>query len=187
MTKFIIFFTIYQKKFVLLQIIFTMQTLMNETSRMTPTTRALLDRARRYCALSEQCETSVRQKLISWGAVAADVEPIIRSLRADDYLNDSRYACAYAESKILHQHWGRQKVLYQLRLKHLSKEAIAASMKVVDDDTYYGILREEAEKKLRVLGSDQAPDYYRRLYSFLSSRGYTLSEINHVITNNPEQ
>ncbi len=119
--------------------------------------------------------------------MAADVEPIIRSLRADDYLNDSRYACAYAESKILHQHWGRQKVLYQLRLKHLSKEAIAASMKVVDDDTYYGILREEAEKKLRVLGSDQAPDYYRRLYSFLSSRGYTLSEINHVITNNPEQ
>ena len=89
--------------------------------------------------------------------------------------------------KILQQHWGRQKVLYQLRLKHLSKEAIAASMKMVDDDTYYGILREEADKKLRTLGDEQGADYYRRLYSFLTSRGYTMSEINHVITNIPEQ
>lgn len=187
MAKFIISISVCQKKFVLLQNLLATATSMNETSRMTPATRALLDRARRFCALSEQCETSVRQKLIAWGAAVAEVEPIINSLRADDYLNDSRYACAYAESKILQQHWGRQKVLYQLRLKHLSKEAIAASMKMVDDDTYYGILREEADKKLRTLGDEQGADYYRRLYSFLTSRGYTMSEINHVITNIPEQ
>lgn len=168
------------------KIIFATATAMNNHSKMPPSTRALLDRARRYCALSEQCETSVRQKLIAWGATVAEVEPIIGSLRADDYLNDSRYACAFAESKILQQHWGRQKVLYQLRLKHLSKEAIAAGMKMVDDDTYYAILREEAEKKLRIIGNEQGADYYRRLYSFLTSRGYTMSEINHVITNNPE-
>ena len=160
---------------------------MNGNSRMTPSARALLDRARRYCALAEQCETGVRQKLIAWGAVAAEVEPVIACLRDEDYLNDTRYACSYAESKILHQHWGRQKVLYQLRLKRLSKEAIAAGMKVVDDDTYYAILREEAEKKLRLLEPEYSDDRQRRLFTFLTSRGFSLSEINHVITNNTEQ
>ena len=183
MAKFIISISVCQKKFVLLQNLLATATSMNETSRMTPATRALLDRARRFCALSEQCETSVRQKLIAWGAAVAEVEPIINSLRADDYLNDSRYARAYAESKILHQHWGKQKVLYQLRQKHLSKEAIAESMEIVDNEAYLSILRDEATKKLHLLGGELTPDNQRRLLNFLSSRGFTLSEINQVITN----
>ena len=157
---------------------------MKENSPKTMTLHALLDRARHYCALSEQCETSVRQKLIGWGAVSSEVEEVIASLRADDYLNDKRFACSYAESKIKQQHWGRQKVLYQLRLKRLSKEAVAAGMAVVDDDIYYDILAAEASKKLRLLGGEMTPDNQRRLLSFLASRGFTMEEINHVIKNN---
>ncbi len=154
---------------------------MKESALKSVTTRALLDRARHYCALSEQCETSVRQKLINWGATPADIETIVASLRADDYLNDMRFARSYAESKILQQHWGRQKVLYQLRMKHLSKEAIAESMKLVSEETYYDILVTEAEKKLRSLGGEPTPDNQRRLMAFLASRGFTADEINRVI------
>ena len=159
---------------------------MKESPLKTVTMRELLDRARHYCALSEQCETAVRQKLINWGAASTEVEEVIASLRADDYLNDMRFACAYAESKILQQHWGRQKVLYQLRLKRLSKEAITASMNVVGEETYYGILGDEAAKKLRTLGGGMTSDNRRRLCSFLASRGFTMEEINHVITNNTQ-
>lgn len=145
------------------------------------TTRALLDKARHYCALSEQCEAGVRQKLIAWGATSDEVEPIIAKLRNDDYLNDFRYARAYVESKVLHQHWGRQKVLYQLRLKHLSKEAIAEGLSVVDDEVYLSLLAEEVEKKLKSLGGEPSPDNRRRLFSYLASRGFSSDEINHVI------
>ena len=144
----------------------------------------LLDRARRYCAMSEQCESGVRQKLIAWGAASTDVDPIIASLRSDDYLNDVRYARAYAESKILQQHWGRQKVLYQLRLKHLSKEAIAEAMRIVGNETYNAILTDEAAKKLRSLGGEMTPDTRHRLQAFLASRGFTIEEINQVTNNN---
>lgn len=154
---------------------------MNNSLLKTVTTRALLDRARHYCALSEQCETAVRQKLINWGATAEDIETVVASLRNDDYLNDMRYARAYAESKILQQHWGRQKVLYQLRLKHLPKEAIAESMKQVNEETYLAILSDEAEKKMRALGGEPTPDNRRRLLAFLASRGFTADEINRVI------
>ena len=150
---------------------------------ITPHENALLERARKYCALSEQCESGVRQKLIVWGASPDEITPIIAHLRSDNYLNDSRYARAYAESKILHQHWGKQKVLYQLRQKHLSKEAIAESMEIVDNEAYLSILRDEATKKLHLLGGELTPDNQRRLLNFLSSRGFTLSEINQVITN----
>ncbi len=94
---------------------------MKAPQQKTEIQKALLDRARRYCALAEQCESGVRQKLISWGAGFDDVDVIIGRLRSDDYLNDQRYACAYCHGKLIGQRWGRQKVLYQRRPKHISK------------------------------------------------------------------
>lgn len=144
-------------------------------------TRALLDRARRYCAHSEQCESGMRQKLITWGAPSTVLDAIISRLRADDYINDFRYAAAYCRGKLVGQRWGRQKVLYQLRAKHLPKDAIEAGMAQVDDETYFAIMNDEAAKKLRQLGGGSTPDNRRRLVSFLVSRGYTPSEIARLV------
>lgn len=153
----------------------------HKAAPLTENLRALLDRARRYCALAEQCESGVRQKLISWGAGSDDIKTIVERLRSEDYLNDLRYARAFCEGKLLHQHWGRQKVLYHLRIKHLPKEAIEAGMAVVDDETYYRILDDEVEKKLRSLGGEMTPEVRRKMLSFLVSRGYSTSEISRVL------
>ena len=155
---------------------------MNDRKKNTDTHQAMLDRARRYCAMTEQCESGVRQKLIGWGAAAADVDPIIDTLRAENYLDDERYARAYCEGKLLHQHWGRQKVLYQLRTKHLPKEAIDSGMAAVTDEAYMAMLAETAERKMAELGAD-APDARRKLTAFLASRGFTFDEINKVLQN----
>lgn len=153
----------------------------NNTASLTEDLRVLLDRARRYCALAEQCESGVRQKLIAWGAGSDDVKLVVERLRSEDYLNDMRYARAFCEGKLLHQRWGRQKVLYHLRTKHLPKEAIEAGMAVVDDETYYRIMNDEVEKKLGTLGGEMTPEVRRKMLSFLVSRGYSASEISHVL------
>ena len=153
----------------------------HHTAPTSDTYRQLRDRAVRYCALEEQCESGVRQKLISWGATSGEVDSIVEHLRAENYLNDLRYARAYCEGKMVGQRWGRQKVLYHLRGKHLPKEAIEAGIAAVDDDTYFSIMRDEAEKKLRLLGGDLTPEVRRKMLSFLASRGYSADEIARVL------
>lgn len=145
---------------------------------------ALLDRARRYCALAEQCESGVRQKLVVWGAGAGEADAVVSCLRSEGYLDDRRYARAYCESKILQQGWGRQKVLYQLRLKHLPKDAIDAAMNSVGEEAYYEVLASVARRKAEELGD--SPDKRQKLVSFLETRGFSYSEITKVITNIPE-
>ena len=158
---------------------------MNNSKNMTDS--ALLDRARRYCALAEQCESGVRQKLVTWGAGADEADAVVTRLRSEGYLDDKRYARAYCESKILQQGWGRQKVLYQLRLKHLPKEAIDEAMACVGEEAYLEVMRSVAGRKQRELGNDDSPEQQRKLMSFLASRGFTYSEINKIITNTTEQ
>lgn len=151
--------------------------------------KAQLDRARGWCAAEERCESGVRDKLVAWGASADDANEIVAALRVEGYLDDVRYARAYCESKVLHQHWGRQKVLYQLRLKRLPREAIEQGMSVVDEEQYMEILEETATRKLRELsgkceaeGEKWDVAEKRKLMAFLASRGFTMSEINEVIT-----
>ena len=93
---------------------------MEEESRNSQAYKAQLERARRWCAAEERCESGVREKLAAWGAGSGDADDIVASLTEEGYLDDGRYARAYCESKVLRQHWGRQKVCYQLRLKRLS-------------------------------------------------------------------
>lgn len=143
----------------------------------------MLDRARRYCALDEQCESSVRQKLIVWGAHPTDVDPIVGTLRAEGYLDDMRYARAYCESKMLGQHWSRQKTIYQLRLKHLPKEAIDSGLAAVSDESYMEMLRALAAKRTAELAESDAIDADRKLVSFLLGRGFTMDEINKATNN----
>ena len=147
--------------------------------QMEDKSATLLDKARRYCALAEQCESGVRQKLIGWGAGPDEVSPIISRLRAENYLDDMRYARIYCESKLLGQHWGKQKVLYQLRAKHLPKTAIDSGISSVSDEAYLRMLQETAARKREELGNRADAD--RKLISFLASRGFSMSEINQVI------
>ena len=120
---------------------------MEEESRNSQAYKAQLERARRWCAAEERCESGVREKLAAWGAGSGDADGIVASLTEEGYLDDGRYARAYCESKVLRQHWGRQKVCYQLRLKRLPREAIEAGMAAVDDERYMEMLREVAERK----------------------------------------
>lgn len=151
----------------------------------TDNINALLDKARRYCAMAEQCEDAVRQKLVTWGAAPSESDIVVAQLYKGGYLNDERYARAYCESKIIHQHWGRQKVLYQLRLKHLPRQAVDAGMAAISEESYFAALETSARKKHEELQrSIDDPHLLRqKLTAFLVSRGFTLNEINQVITN----
>lgn len=139
---------------------------------------ALLNRARRYCAGDEQCEFDVRNKLDAWGVDGADMaDRIIDRLTDEGYLDAVRYATRYAESKLQHAHWGREKVAYQLRQKRLPSEAVRQALASVDDEAYLQTLTDLAEKKFR-----EQPDKVK-LTRFLLSRGFRYAEINQVLIN----
>lgn len=168
---------------------FLVQERMALKRRNTDNLSVLLDRARHYCSLTEQCEDAVRQKLVTWGATPTESDQVTATLYNEGYIDDIRYAKAYCESKILHQHWGRQKVLYQLRLKHLPRRAVDAGMAAVSDDDYRATLATVAEKKRQELCSriDDPLLLRKKLMAFLASRGFTVDEIKQVITNNNEE
>ena len=65
---------------------------------------------------------------------------------------------------------------------HSAKESSSISDgSVVDDEVYFSILSDEAEKKLRSLGGELTSEVRRKMLSFLVSRGYSTSDIGRVM------
>ena len=133
----------------------------------------LIKKAEHYAAMAEHCEEDVRIKLRQWGCDSADEQRIIDALVKDNFINDSRYAAAFAHDKLMYQGWGRMKIKAGLVAKHIDEDDIEESLSNIDEQTYFSVLRKVAGKK--------KTDNHEQLIRFLLQRGFTYSEISSII------
>lgn len=151
---------------------------MKESKELTE--QELRGKAAAYCVANEQCRLSVRRKLIEWGSSGEMTTTIVDWLCAERFIDERRYAKSYCESKLRYQHWGRNKVEFQLRTKGIDREIIAEGMTCVADDEYEEIMRGVAERKLKTLKGDVRV-VRNKLMSFLASRGYESEMVIRVV------
>lgn len=107
-----------------------------------------LIKLQQYCAYQERCHEEVRTKLLSLGIYGDDLDQITTVLIEDDFLNEERFARAYARGKIRFNHWGRQRIKMELKARKISDYCLRKAMMEVEEDEYQGILEQVLSKRL---------------------------------------
>lgn len=105
----------------------------------------VLNKARRYCTYQERSQQELREKLYSLGLFKKDVEETIAMMVTEGYLNEERFAIAYAGGKFRIKHWGKNKIKQALKLKKVSDYCIRQALKSISDDDYLKVLNEQTE------------------------------------------
>jgi regulatory protein len=108
---------------------------------MTPPPDYLMEKARNYCAYQERSLFDVKQKLMQWKATEATIEEVIKTLRAENYLNEERFAKAFALGKLRHNKWGRNKIIHALKQKQLPDLYIQIGLGEIDEEEYLNTLK----------------------------------------------
>lgn len=151
-------------------------------TRYTPQQAKL--KAQSYCAYQERSQQEIRDKLYSWGLSPTDVETVIAELIVDDFLNEERFAHAYASGKFRMKNWGRHKIKQGLLQKSVSTPLIAAALEKIDEDTYRDTLRALLEKKVHTVTEK---DPYKRKYKLIQyaqAKGYEKDLILEILNDN---
>ena len=91
----------------------------------------------KYCVYQERCHREVKDKLYSYGLATTDIDDIMAQLIEQDFLNEERFARAYAGGKFRQKKWGRMKILQELKIRDISAYCIKQAMKEIDDVVYY--------------------------------------------------
>lgn len=112
-----------------------------------------LSRAADLCARCEQCSPDILKKLDSWGINASDSAKIIRRLEELKFLDNLRFAKAYAHDKLHFSGWGRRKIRQGLWAKRLPTDIIDHAFDDIDgeDDEYRAIALRVMKAKIRQL------------------------------------
>src|SRR5437763_6468704 len=114
-----------------------------------------LQKLKHYWGYQERSHVEAREKLYSFGLYKQEVEECISRLIEEDYLNEERFAMAYAGGKFRMKNWGRKKIYYGLKEKQVSEYNIKKAMKEIDEEAYEKKLKELTEKKYASLKGEQ--------------------------------
>lgn len=140
-------------------------------AKRKPTADEMLVRMAGLCAGAEQCTADIRSKILKQGFSAEEAERMIAYLRQNRYLDDSRYARAYAVDKVRFSGWGRMKVRMGLRGKGVDDAVISQALDYIPDSDYDAALEKVMAAKTRSLDLSDVKDR-QKLYRHMASRGF---------------
>ena len=127
-----------------------------------------------YCAYQERSHDEVKQKLYGFGLHRQEVEETISQLIEENYLNEERFAIAFAGGRFRSKQWGRVKIEYELKQKKVSPYCIKKALNDIDDDAYLKTLYQLARKKWSSLKAPGNTDYVKssKTTTYLLQRGF---------------
>lgn len=127
----------------------------------------------RYCNYQERSHNEVRSKLYELGCKTSEVEALMAELIEAGLLNEERYAKAIVRGKFRMKHWGRNKIIQQLKSQQISGYCIQQALKEIDAAEYYTALQNLALKKWKELRTEANPQVKKaKLYRYLLQKGF---------------
>ncbi len=138
------------------------------------------------CSASEQCEHKIREKLVKMGLDNSTIEKIILYLYDERYLDENRFANAYAKDKLLYNKWGRVKIGQNLRMLHVSQQSIASALDGLPETEYTSILQSLLSSKARSVKADNDYERNMKLIRFALGRGFEMQAIRQCLPDSAE-
>ena len=140
----------------------------------------VLDRLQAQCSKREYCSSDIMRKAMT--AFDGDREQagkLLDSLLQDKFVDDARYAAAFAREKSRLSGWGPAKISYMLVGKGIPRDVVREALKEIDEGEADRKMRSVLETKYRTLAGD--PQEKFKLLKFGLTRGYDYDKIAPVV------
>ncbi len=136
-----------------------------------------------YCAYQERCHKEVEQKLYDLNMIPEAQEFIILHLLQHNFLNEERFAKAFARGKFSIKKWGRIKIVSELKFKNISSYNIKSALSEIDEEDYLNTLQKIAEKKIQLIKEPNSFTKKNKLSTFLISKGFETELVYKMVNN----
>lgn len=131
-----------------------------------------LMRLQNLCARAEHCSSEIMSKLASWKIGAEDSVAIIETLMRDKFVDDGRFACAYATDKMRFGGWGRYKIVRGLMAKRICRQYIDDAIECLDSEEYKQVCRRVLITKAMSVKEGNTREGKTKLFRSGAARGF---------------
>jgi len=132
----------------------------------------LLAKASKYCSITERCEQDMRKRLAKWQLDSDEIEKMIAYLIQEKYLDEMRFASAFAQDRFRFAKWGKSKINYELRIKNIPSNIINMAVQSIDPNEYLECLTSLLKAKLKNIRYRNSHEIKGKLYRFGINKGF---------------
>ena len=140
-----------------------------------------LSRLQKLCSKAEYCEADIYRKALK--ALDGDAQAaakVLASLKEDRYVDNARYAAAFARDKANFQGWGPVKIRFQLRAKGVSEADITQALQEIEPAKAEEKMAKVLAAKAKTLQGD--PQFRLKLLKFGLTRGYDYDDVEAAVS-----
>ena len=131
-----------------------------------------LEKLRNFCAYQERYQQEVRDKFYELGLHQNEVEQGIAVLIEEGFLNEERFAIAFAGGKFRIKKWGRNKIRMELKNRKISDYCVKKALSFIDGDQYTSTLEKILTDKARSVKEKNPIQKNYKLARYAISRGF---------------
>ena len=103
-----------------------------------PVTKEMaLQKLESFCGYQERSISEVKTKLRDLGMFGENAEVIIAKLVEDNFLNEERFALAFARGKFRIKSWGKIRIKLELQARYIPDKLIKKALKAMDTEGGY--------------------------------------------------
>ncbi len=125
-----------------------------------------------YCAYQERSHRQVEEKLQSYGMGEEASGVLLVELIQENFLNEERFARAFARGRFRIKHWGRNKIRQHLKHHRISDYALKKAFSEIDEADYQRTLEDLAQKKWEATRLRNSFNRKGKVAQYLISRGF---------------
>ncbi|MGN1318954.1 MAG: regulatory protein RecX [Lachnospirales bacterium] len=107
------------------------------------------------------------------------INKVLSVLEKYGYIDDEKFAFAFANDKFKQKGWSNKKIIYELKLKGISQDIINKVLEKSDFDTFSAI-KKLLEKRLKGKTKIDFKEKQKQ-FNYLASKGYEFEEIKEAL------
>jgi len=139
-----------------------------------------LVKIRSFCDYRDRCHQEVKTKLYELGLWTRDVDHLVSQMFEEGLLNEERYAKSYARGHFYIKKWGRNKIIAELKSRHINERLISRAMQEIDEDDYLKMIEKLILQK-RKISSGSKPVIKQKIARYLLQKGYGYTEFSKAL------
>ena len=149
-------------------------------------TNAAFSQLAAKCSTTELCLDDVQRRLERLDLTDQQRSEITTRLLQEKYVDEGRYAHAFAHDKVRFSGWGRVKIRQALHQKHLPSPLISEALEEVTDEMCLEVLRPLLTAKQRSVRGRTPYEINAKLMRFAMGRGFEYDLIRQCLDTDEE-
>ncbi len=135
----------------------------------------------RYCVYQERCHKEVSNKLYEYGLKTDEVMEVLNEMVKRGFLNEERFAKAYAGGKFRQKGWGKTKIIRELKSRAISDYCINKALKEIESQDYTSTLEKIALKYISTHKTGKTWELKQKTLRHLMSKGYEYDQCHEIL------